>query len=159
MFDIGWSELLLIGIVALIVVGPKDLPRMFAALGRFTARARGMARDFQRAMDEAARDSRVREASDDLKKMMSKRALGLDRLEEAARKLETWDPVKGARPPAPKPALGPETAKLAAEKAAKAAARQAAGGGAAPPAAGAPAAAPEAGDPVPPAALPRTGDA
>ena len=53
MFDIGWSELLLIGVVALIVVGPKDLPRMFRTLGQFTARARHMARDFQRAMEDA----------------------------------------------------------------------------------------------------------
>ena len=41
MLDIGWSELVLIGVVALIFVGPKDLPRMFHALGRFTAKARG----------------------------------------------------------------------------------------------------------------------
>ena len=44
MLDIGWSELLLIGVVALIVIGPKDLPHMFHALGRITARARAMAR-------------------------------------------------------------------------------------------------------------------
>ena len=54
MFDVGWSELLVIGIVALIVVGPRDLPGMFRALGRFTAKARGMAREFQRAMEAAA---------------------------------------------------------------------------------------------------------
>ncbi|MDE0112845.1 MAG: Sec-independent protein translocase protein TatB, partial [Albidovulum sp.] len=52
MFDIGWSELLIIGIVALIVVGPKDLPGMFRALGRFTGKMRGMAREFQRAMNQ-----------------------------------------------------------------------------------------------------------
>ncbi|TMV53453.1 twin-arginine translocase subunit TatB, partial [Thioclava sp. BHET1] len=51
MFDIGWSELLLIGVVALVVVGPKDLPMMFKALGQFTAKARSMAREFQRAME------------------------------------------------------------------------------------------------------------
>ena len=55
MFDVGWSELLLIGIVALIVIGPEDLPRMFRALGRITAKARGMAREFSMAMDDAAR--------------------------------------------------------------------------------------------------------
>ena len=46
MLDVGWTELLLIGVVALIVVGPKDLPHLFHALGRITARARGMAREF-----------------------------------------------------------------------------------------------------------------
>ena len=55
MLDIGWSELLVIGVVALIVVGPKDLPVMFRTLGRFTAKARSMAREFQRAMDDAAK--------------------------------------------------------------------------------------------------------
>ena len=43
MFDIGMSELLLIGIVALIVVGPKDLPALFHTLGRFTAKMRALA--------------------------------------------------------------------------------------------------------------------
>ena len=42
MFDIGWSELLLIGIVALIVVGPKELPGLFRTVGRFMGKARGM---------------------------------------------------------------------------------------------------------------------
>ena len=53
MFDIGWSEMLVVGVVALIVVGPKDLPKMFHTLGEMTGKARGMAREFQRAMDAA----------------------------------------------------------------------------------------------------------
>lgn len=126
MLDIGWSELLLIGIVALIVIGPKDLPRMFAALGRFTGKARAMAREFQRAMDEAARESGVKEAADDMKAMVSKKKLGLDRIEEAAKKFESWDPVKTPRTPVKPPAPGSETAKLAERRAAEAEARRAA---------------------------------
>ena len=57
MFDIGMTELLVIGIVALIVVGPKDLPGMFRTLGQATGKMRAMARDFQRAMEDAADDS------------------------------------------------------------------------------------------------------
>lgn len=121
--DIGWSELLLIGIVALIVIGPKDLPRMFAALGRFTAKARGMAREFQRAMDEAAKESGVSETAKDLRAMTSKKNLGLDKIEEAAKKFESWDPAKSSRS-AGKPAPGSETAKLAEKKAAEAEARR-----------------------------------
>lgn len=95
MFDIGWTELLLIGVVALIVVGPKDLPHLFHSLGRFTAKARGMAREFTSAMDEAARGSGLDEAAktlNDVKSLTSKKSLGLDALDRAADKFEKWDP-------------------------------------------------------------------
>ena len=64
MLDLGWSELLIIGIVALIVVGPKDLPRMLRTLGQYAGRARSIAREFQRSMDEAARQADVDELKD-----------------------------------------------------------------------------------------------
>lgn len=111
MLDVGWSELLLIGIVALIVVGPEDLPRMFHALGRITARARAMGREFSRAMEDAAKTSGLDEAArtlHDVKSVTSKKALGLDALDRAAESFEKWDPKR------PKP--GPQqsaTAKAA----------------------------------------------
>ena len=126
MFDLGWTELLLIGIVALVVVGPKDLPHMFATLGRFTGKARSMAREFQRAMDDAARESGIKEASSDMKSLVSKKNLGLDKIEAAAKKFESWDPVKSARSKPAAPAPGSETAKLAEKRAAEAEARRAA---------------------------------
>lgn len=115
MFDIGWTELLLIGIVALIVVGPKDLPVMFHTLGRFTAKARSMAREFTRAMDDAAKESGVGDMAKDLKNMTSARNLGLDKVKEAATKFEKWDPTKSSTT-----ARGPATAALTEERAAAA---------------------------------------
>lgn len=93
--DLGWSELLLIGVVALIVIGPKDLPHLFRSLGRFTAKARAMAREFSSAMEEAARNSGLDEATKslhDVKSLTSKKNLGLDALDRAADKFEKWDP-------------------------------------------------------------------
>ena len=52
MFDLGLTELLLIGIVALIIVGPKDLPVLFRRVGEFVGRMKGMAREFTSAMND-----------------------------------------------------------------------------------------------------------
>ncbi len=93
MFDIGWTELMVVGIVALIVVGPKDLPGMFRTLGRFTGKAKGMARDFQSAMNEAADQAGVKDVADDLKAATSKKSLGLDTLDDVATQFENWDPM------------------------------------------------------------------
>lgn len=115
MFDVGWTELLLIGVVSLIVIGPKDLPAMFHALGRITARARGMAREFSSAMEEAAKASGMEDATRelrDLQKLTSPRALGLDALSRAADRFEKWDPLEPMREstasaPVPDPAAPP----------------------------------------------------
>lgn len=96
MLDIGWSELLLIGVVALIVIGPEDLPKLFRTLGRLTARARGMAREFTSAMEDAAKSSGLEDATKALKDvnaLTSKKNLGLDALDRAADRFEKWDPL------------------------------------------------------------------
>jgi sec-independent protein translocase protein TatB len=102
--EIGWTELLVIGVVALIVIGPKDLPEMFRTLGRFTAKARSMAREFSRAMENAARETGVDEVAKDLKSVGSPRSMGLDAVKNAADKFEKWDPLKNAaKPTSPMP--------------------------------------------------------
>jgi sec-independent protein translocase protein TatB len=61
MFDIGWSELLVIGVVAIVVVGPKELPRLMRTFGHYTGKLRAMASDFQRQFEEAVRDTEIDE--------------------------------------------------------------------------------------------------
>ena len=97
--DIGMSELLVIGIVALIVIGPRDLPEMFRQLGRMTAKMRGMAREFNRAMEQAAKETGVKDIASDLKGMTSPSSLGLNAVKGAVDKFEKWDPIKNAAKP------------------------------------------------------------
>lgn len=61
MFGMGWSEMVVIGIVALIVVGPQELPGLFRTVGQYVGKAKGMAREFSRAMDQAADQAGVKE--------------------------------------------------------------------------------------------------
>ena len=57
MFDIGWSELVVIGVVALVVIGPKELPSTLRTIGKMTARARKVAGEFRAQFDEAMREA------------------------------------------------------------------------------------------------------
>jgi len=64
MFDIGWTEMLVIAVVMIVVVGPKDLPRMLRTFGKTTAKLRAMAGDFQKQFNEALKEAEL----DDVKK-------------------------------------------------------------------------------------------
>lgn len=64
MFDIGWDELLLIALVALVVIGPKDLPAVLRTLGAWMARARNLAGEFRSHVDDMMREAQV----DDIKR-------------------------------------------------------------------------------------------
>jgi sec-independent protein translocase protein TatB len=107
--DLSWSELLVVGIVALVVIGPKDLPGMFRELGRFTAKIRAMGREFSRAMEQAAKETGVKEVADDLRKVTNPKSMGLDAVRSAADKFEKWDPLKPGSGAAAKPAAAPLT--------------------------------------------------
>jgi sec-independent protein translocase protein TatB len=61
MFDIAWSELGVIAVVALVVIGPKDLPKVLRAVGQWTSKARTMAREFQSGIDDMVRESELDE--------------------------------------------------------------------------------------------------
>ena len=116
MFDFGWGELLLIGIVTLIVVG-DDFPAMFRTMGRFTGKIRRMAREFQRAMEDAADEAGVKDATNAFKDAANPSKMGLNKLNEAADRFEKWDPAKPSAKPRDK---GAEAAKLSEERAASA---------------------------------------
>jgi sec-independent protein translocase protein TatB len=58
MFDIGWSEFVLIAVVALIAIGPKELPGVLRTVGRWMGKARKMAAEFQSQFQEAMREPR-----------------------------------------------------------------------------------------------------
>jgi sec-independent protein translocase protein TatB len=64
MLDIGWQELFFIGVIALIVVGPKDLPRVLRTVAHFVRKARGLAREFQGGVAEMVREAEL----DDIKR-------------------------------------------------------------------------------------------
>ena len=66
MFDIGWSELVVIGVVALIAIGPKELPGVLRMVGQWMGKARSMAAEFQGQFQEAMREAEMA----DLKKQV-----------------------------------------------------------------------------------------
>jgi sec-independent protein translocase protein TatB len=61
MFDVAPTELMLIALVALVVIGPKDLPKLMRTVGYWVGRARGVARHFRSGMDEMMRQSEIEE--------------------------------------------------------------------------------------------------
>ena len=74
MFDIGWGELVVIGIVALIAIGPKELPTVLRTLGQYMGKIRRMAADFQGQFQEAMREAEMAELkkqAEDLKSSVS----------------------------------------------------------------------------------------
>jgi sec-independent protein translocase protein TatB len=83
MFDISWTEFLLIGVIALIVIGPKELPGVMRALGQWTRKVRGMAADFQNQFQEAMREAEMT----DLKKQV----------DDLAHDIKNYDPLKDVR--------------------------------------------------------------
>lgn len=112
MFDIGWSELLLIGVVALIVIGPKELPGVLRTLGQWMTKVRRMANEFQNQFQDAIREAELAELKKEVDDMAAKAAAytNIDPLEDVRKDLEksvgelpSFDtpPAEGRSAPAP----------------------------------------------------------
>src|SRR6185312_16613105 len=86
MFDIGWGELVVIGIVALIAIGPKELPTVLRTLGQYMGKVRRMASEFQGQFQDAMREAEMA----DLKKHA-------DDLNSTVSDLGNFDPVASAQ--------------------------------------------------------------
>lgn len=83
MFDISWTEFVLIGVVALIVIGPKELPAVMRTVGQWTRKVRSMAADFQHQFQEAMREAEMA----DLKKQV----------DDLAHDVKNYDPLKDVK--------------------------------------------------------------
>src|SRR5262245_37682228 len=90
MFDIGWGELLVIGVVALVAIGPKELPGALRALGQWIGKIRRMASEFQNQFHEAMREAELAELKKEVDEMASKAAsyTHYDPVSEITRDLE-----------------------------------------------------------------------
>ena len=90
MFDIGWGELVVIGVVALIAIGPKELPAVLRATGQWMGKVRRMANEFQDQFREAMREAEL----DDLKKDIDK---NFDDIKSTTGDFTNFDPLGDVR--------------------------------------------------------------
>jgi len=97
MFDIGWTELLVVAVVAILVVGPKDLPRMLRAFGKTMGQVRRMSNDFKRQFDEALREAERESGLDETRKDLQKMARS-DPLMKAQKDLDNTMRSAGTKP-------------------------------------------------------------
>lgn len=102
MLDIGWPELMVVAIVLIVVVGPKDLPKMLRTFGKTTSKMRSMASDFRRQFDDALKEAEL----DEVKSVMDS-ARKLDPTAEVRKQLnplnKIGDDIKSGLSDATKP--------------------------------------------------------
>jgi sec-independent protein translocase protein TatB len=145
MFDLSWSELLLIGIVALIFIGPKELPGVLRTLGQWMSKIRRMAGDFQNQFHDAMREAELADIKKEVDEMAAHAAnySNFDPLADVRKEMETArQDIEGTmadKPAAASPAADESVAAAPAQTAPPAQAGVAEPPVAEPPAAGEPA--------------------
>ena len=118
MFDIGWGELVLIGVVALIVIGPKELPGTLRTLGQWMGKLRRMASEFQGQFQEAMREAELADLKKQVDDMTSQAQsyANFDPVSEVRKELEsTQQQIESAiadKPPADSPSAATEPTAL-----------------------------------------------
>ena len=108
MFDIGWGELVVIGIVALIAIGPKELPTVLRTLGQYMGKVRRMASEFQGQFQEAMREAELvelKKQAEDLKSSVSDLGSSVSDLGNLDPLADTQKQIEGAFDDAAKPEL------------------------------------------------------
>jgi sec-independent protein translocase protein TatB len=98
--SLGFQEIVLLAVIALLVVGPKDLPLLFRKVGRWTARLRGMAQEFRSGFDELARQAELDELKREVEALRRTGLQGVGHDLGAPPTLEDYAGVSGASPPA-----------------------------------------------------------
>ena len=108
--DLSWTHILVLLVVTLVVVGPKDLPKMMRMVGRWTGKARAMANQLRRSFDEMARQSELDELRAEIQALRHERPLsGLEQsLNQSI--LPPDPPPPETPPPATDPAPAPQSA-------------------------------------------------
>jgi sec-independent protein translocase protein TatB len=106
-FGVGYSELFVLALIAVIVIGPKDLPKVLRAFGKMMTKARGMAREFQGHVDLAMKDAGLEDVKKDLqglKNLNPKTQIKNDIASpSSSSKSNDFDKYFGATDEAPKP--------------------------------------------------------
>lgn len=106
--SLGFNEIIILGILALVVVGPKDLPLLFRKLGKWTAKLRGMAQEFRTGFDELARQAELDELRREVDAL--RRTTSLQEVtRELSKPLPTLEDYAGISKPPPKLAPALET--------------------------------------------------
>jgi sec-independent protein translocase protein TatB len=88
MFDIGWGEFVVIGIVALIAIGPKELPGVLRTMGQWMGRVRRMANEFQGQFQEALREAELSDLKKEVEEMHAA-AQGFDPMASMQQEMES----------------------------------------------------------------------
>ncbi len=111
--NLSWMEMLVVGIVALIVIGPKDLPGLFRQVGQFVGKAKGMAREFSSAMNAAADESGMKDINKTIKAAANPQKFGVDKIREASQSAMKTTMEGGSQTSALKSKLSEERAATA----------------------------------------------